>query len=93
MPDYRRAMVPGGIFFFTVVTFDRRLILIPDLSHQSLRRAWKAVQENHPFKCDAIPPWADYQSTCILYGHYRRMIQIMPEADALRRIIPFAGQP
>jgi len=57
MSGYRRVMAPGGTFFFTVVTFDRKPILTSVLSRQTLRRAWQTVQEKHPFKCDAIPPW------------------------------------
>jgi hypothetical protein len=30
MPEYRRVFVPGGAFFFTVVTFNRRPFLISD---------------------------------------------------------------
>jgi len=49
MPDYRRMLVPGGTFFFTVVTFNQRPLLISDLSRQTLRRAWTLVREKHPF--------------------------------------------
>ncbi|OGC07848.1 hypothetical protein A2V82_13855 [candidate division KSB1 bacterium RBG_16_48_16] len=72
MPDYRRAIVPGGTFFFTVVTFDRNPILTSDLSRQTLRRAWKTIQRKHPFKCDTI---------CLLPEHLHCM-WTLPENDS-----------
>ena len=72
MPDYRRAIVPGGTFFFTVVTFDRKPILTSAFSRQILRLAWKTVQEKHPFKCNAI---------CLLPEHVH-CIWTLPENDA-----------
>ena len=72
MPDYRRVIVPGGTFFFTVVTYARQPILTSDLSRQTLRRAWKKVQEKHLFRCDAI---------CLLPEHLH-CLWTLPENDA-----------
>ena len=35
MPEYRRWHVPGGTYFFTVVTYGRRPILCADLGRRS----------------------------------------------------------
>jgi len=72
MPNYRRSIIPGGTFFFTVVTFDRRPILISELSRLILRRVWKRAQKEHPFVVDAI---------CVLPDHLH-CIWTLPEGDA-----------
>ncbi len=54
MTNYRRAFIPGGTFFFTVVTYKRRPILTNKLARRSLREALKRVQEFRPFVIDAI---------------------------------------
>lgn len=36
MPDYRRAYVPGGTFFFTVVTFRRLPLLTGEVARAEL---------------------------------------------------------
>jgi putative transposase len=53
MPNYRRAIVPGGTFFFTVVTWQRRPVLCnPDL-RAALREAITNVRGTHPVTIDA----------------------------------------
>ena len=53
MPNYRRAFVPGGIWFFTVNLLERRnnnlLVREIDLLRQCVRR----VQQRYPFQIDA----------------------------------------
>ena len=71
MPDYRRAFIPGGAYFFTVVTFERRPILTTELSRPTLREACKYVQERYPFKMDAI---------CLLPDHLH-CIWTLPDGD------------
>ena len=71
MPNYRRAITPGGTIFFTLVTFDRKPILTSELSRQILRRVWKRVQEQHPFVVDAL---------CLLPDHLH-CIWTLPEGD------------
>ncbi|NUQ47023.1 MAG: transposase, partial [Phycisphaerae bacterium] len=39
MPEYRRAFVPGGTFFFTLVAARRRPILTTPAARQALRTA------------------------------------------------------
>ena len=53
MPNYRRAYIPGGTWFFTVNLLQRRgndlLVREIDL----LRRTVRRVRKNHPFHIDA----------------------------------------
>ena len=53
MPNYRRAIVPGGTFFFTVVSWQRRPVLCnPDI-RATLRAAITTVRKTHPFTINA----------------------------------------
>jgi len=54
MPDYRRAFAPGGTFFFTLVTLDRRPILKDSSSVDLLRTAFAEVRKRHPFSLNAV---------------------------------------
>ena len=49
---YRRALVPGGTYFFTVNLLDRDRSLLVD-HIDVLRTAIKAVRAKHPFEIDA----------------------------------------
>ncbi|SRR6266571_495879 len=53
MPNYTRNFIPGGTFFFTVVTHDRRPWLCSDAARNSLRCAIDKVRANLPFSIDA----------------------------------------
>lgn len=53
MSNYRRARVPGGSYFFTLVTHDRRSILTNENTRAALRAAIQAVREEHPFVVEA----------------------------------------
>jgi putative transposase len=54
MPNYRRSWVPGGTYFFTVVTWNRRPILTHAESRELLRTAWREVNQRLPFTTLAI---------------------------------------
>ncbi len=54
MTNYRRALIPSGTFFFTVVTHQRRAILTSELVRQSLRESIRQVRRSRPFAIDAI---------------------------------------
>jgi putative transposase len=71
MPDYRRSKDAGGIYFFTVVTFNRLPILTTPESMEIFHAAWNGVQKKHPFKTLAI---------CVLPDHLHTVWQ-MPEDD------------
>ena len=72
MPDYRRAKIQGGTYFFTVVTFGRRPFLTTDLARHCLRSAWRDVRKGHPFQSEAI---------CLLPEHLH-CIWSLPDGDA-----------
>lgn len=52
MPRYRRARVPGGTYFFTVVTEGRQPFLTTPDIRDSLREAVQAVRLDAPFRID-----------------------------------------
>jgi len=54
MPHYHRHYVPGGTYFFTVVTHERRPILGDALGRRCLREALRLEQQNRPFELNAI---------------------------------------
>ena len=58
MSHYRRAYVPGGCYFFTVVTWKRRPLLIQHLAH--LRLAFSQVKKTRPFGIDGIVVLPDH---------------------------------
>ena len=54
MTRYQRTKLPGGTFFFTVVTYNRqKLLYLPDNVHL-LRQAFRHVIQSHPFRIEAI---------------------------------------
>src|SRR5688500_17533787 len=53
MPNYRRAFVPGGCWFFTVNLLERRQTLLVD-HIESLREAFDKTRTSHPFEIDAV---------------------------------------
>jgi REP-associated tyrosine transposase len=59
MPNYRRAFVPGGCWFFTVNLLDRRRTLLVD-HIETLREAIAATRESHPFTIDAFVVLPDH---------------------------------
>jgi putative transposase len=71
MSRYRRALVPGGTFFFTVTLADRQSIALVEHIDR-LRVIYRRVQLKHPFQTLAI---------CILPDHLHA-IWSLPEGDA-----------
>src|SRR5262245_38216802 len=59
MPNYRRAFVPGGCWFFTVNLLDRRSGLLTQ-EIASLREATRHTRERHPFRIDAFVVLPDH---------------------------------
>jgi putative transposase len=81
MPDYRRWFVPGGTFFFTVVTAERRPILCSELGRYCLRKAMETIRARRPIEVVAF----------VLLPDHFHTIWTLPEKDAdfptrLRRI-------
>ena len=54
MPNYKRNYVPGGTYFFTVVTHERRPFLTSELARTCLREAIEKEQKKRPFDLFAI---------------------------------------
>ena len=71
MPEYRRPRMPGGTYFFTLVTFDRQPIFSQADARKLLRLAWKDVCVRLPFQTEAV---------CLLPDHLH-CIWKMPEGD------------
>ncbi len=71
MSHFRRAYVPGGSFFFTVVTERRAPILCTDTSRVFLRTAIRECRQRWPFRIDAI----------VLLDNHLHAILTMPEGD------------
>jgi len=59
MPNYRRAFIPGGRWFFTVNLHDRNASLLID-HIDALRAAFRETQERFPFHMDAIVVLPDH---------------------------------
>ena len=59
MPNYRRAFVPGGCWFFTVNLLDRRRTLLVD-HIETLRKAVSATRQNYAFTIDAFVVLPDH---------------------------------
>jgi putative transposase len=59
MPNYRRAFVPGGCWFFTVNLLERRKTLLVDRV-DTLRKAVDATRKDHPFTIDAVVVLPDH---------------------------------
>lgn len=53
MSRYRRANAPGGTYFFTVLTYRRREILIEPESRVILREVINEIKLQYPFSIDA----------------------------------------
>lgn len=72
MPEYRRADVKGGTYFFTVITYRRQPVLTQPTVRAALREAIDAVRSARPFVVDA---W-------VLLPDHLHCIWTLPPADA-----------
>lgn len=68
MPNYIRAYIPGGSYFFTVALLERRRCLLTE-NIDALREAFRSVKIQRPFKVAAIVVLPD---TCIRLHGCRR---------------------
>ncbi len=71
MTQYRRLYIPGGTYFFTVVTLGRLPILTTKDARSILREAWLDVNHRFPFTTEAI---------CLLPDHIH-CIWKLPDGD------------
>ncbi|MGC8642034.1 MAG: REP-associated tyrosine transposase [Isosphaeraceae bacterium] len=72
MPDYRRAHVPGGMYFFTLVTERRAAILTDPTAREFLRQAFANCRARWPFRIEAI----------VLLPDHLHAIWSLPPGDA-----------
>ncbi len=72
MSDYLRYFVPGGTYFFTVVTYARRPILTTRHGRQHLRQAIAKIRDRRPF---------DLFATVLLPDHWHLIMQLPPGDD------------
>ena len=63
MPNYRRARVAGASYFFTLVTYQRRPLLVDEYARSCLRAAISKVRDEHPFRIDAFCLLPDHLHT------------------------------
>ena len=63
MSNYRRAHEVGATYFFTVVTYRRRQVLLQPDVLQALRDAFRNVRQTRPFKLDAVVVLPDHLHT------------------------------
>src|SRR4051794_23638691 len=54
MSNYRRAFVPGGTYFFTVVTEGWAPILCDPRARLAMRTAIRTCRDRWPFQVDAV---------------------------------------
>lgn len=69
---YHRLFIPGGTYFFTVVTHHRKHIFQTPQAVDLLRETVRWVQTNHPFSIDAA----------VILPDHSHMIWTLPENDA-----------
>ena len=63
MPNYRRAHVPGGTFFITVVPHRRRPLFKERMNRSLLGDAFRECQRDWPFEINAIVLLPDHLHT------------------------------
>jgi putative transposase len=71
LPDYRRVIIPGGTFFFTLITFERKPILTSELARGVLHSAFQNTKGRYLFQLPAI---------CLLPDHLH-CIMNLPTGD------------
>lgn len=71
MPNYRRAWVPGGTYFFTVNLLERRRRLLVERI-DALGDAFRAARAARPF---AMPAW-------VVLPDHLHCVWVLPEGDA-----------
>ena len=63
MSRYIRAYVPGGTYFFTVVTHCRAGVFALDVARECLREAWIEVRRERPFHLLSVALMPDHLHT------------------------------
>jgi len=60
MSNYRRTIIPGGVFFFTVVARKRAPVFTSEARVGALRNALRKVKKSRPFIIDAMVVLPDH---------------------------------
>ena len=76
MPNWRRAYVPGGVYFFTVVTDGRRPIFTDPAARTRLGNVIRACRTRWPFEMPAV---------VLLPDHLHAIWSLPPGDDAYSR--------
>jgi len=71
MADYRRHYVPGGTYFFTVVTKHRASFLCEAHAREILRTKFRECQRRWPFRIEAV----------VLLPDHLHSIWLLPDGD------------
>lgn len=79
MSRYRRSLVAGGCYFFTVVSYRRQAILCDEAVRTALREAIEVVRVARSFEIDAWVLLPDHLH-CIAFGHYPKAMRIFRRA-------------
>jgi len=72
MPSFVRAFQPGGTFFFTLVTYQRRSLFHDPTARELLRRSVLEALRRRPFQMPAI----------VLLPNHLHALWTLPEGDA-----------
>ncbi len=72
MPRFLRFIAPGGTFFFTVVTYQRRPVFALPTARRLLRRSIREVQRRRPFTIEGL----------VLLPDHLHCIMVLPPGDA-----------
>ena len=72
MPEYRRAFAPGGTFFLTIVSYERRPLFVDPENVSKLFAAIHMVQVERPYQ----------MSTYVVLPDHIHMIWKLPSGDA-----------
>ena len=72
MPNYRRAIKPGGTFFLTLVTEGRAPVFAADDARAMLRHAMENCRKFHPYEQDAV----------VLLPDHLHLLITLPDGDA-----------
>ena len=89
MPNYRRAFVAGGSWFFTVNLLDRRSRLLVE-QVEALREAVSATRHRFPFQIDAMVVLPDHlHAVWTLPDNRFRLLRAMaPHQGAVLEVCP-----
>ena len=72
MSDYRRVYVPGGTYFFTLVTYERNNLFADESRVEKLRQSLRGVKKKRPFVMVAA----------VVLPDHLHCIWRLPEGDA-----------